>query len=53
MIGLPTEPNIFPFISSRANAASDVLENLMYVTPEHVYKKKNNLFNDKRRDLAR
>lgn len=36
LIGLPTEPNIFPFISSRANAASDVLENLMYVTPKNV-----------------
>jgi len=34
LIALPTEPSILPFISSRANAASDVLENLMYVTPE-------------------
>ena len=33
LIGLPTEPNIFPFISSRAKAASDVFENLIYVTP--------------------
>lgn len=33
LIGLPTEPNIFPFISSNAKAASDVFENLMYVTP--------------------
>ena len=37
--GLGSPSKVFPFISSIARAASDVLANLIYVTPEITHKK--------------